>query len=160
MDGSILTADWDQVFFTQTPVTNNYWEIQGHILADDGETVLETFALPALAHGRLEKEAGKGYWEFVRRYMEEGPASVIDIITGYLPIKNQKETLAFSYHRLAFSLGSGFSPFMIMYYLMDYPGRMLAMHYSKIPQWPREIEEQCPVEPNDPYFKDASSNPK
>ncbi|WP_019102444.1 DUF6708 domain-containing protein, partial [Chromobacterium haemolyticum] len=62
LDGSILTADWDQVFFTQTPVTNNYWEIQGHILAEDGETVLETFALPALAHGRLEKEAGKGYW--------------------------------------------------------------------------------------------------
>ncbi len=121
--------------------------------------MLETFALPALAYGLEEKESGKGYWEFIRRYMEDGPASVIDIITGCLPIKDQKETLAFSYHRLAFSLGSAFSPFMIMYYLMDYPGRMLAMHYSKIPQWPREIEEQCPVEPNDPYFKDASSNP-
>ncbi|OQS43865.1 DUF6708 domain-containing protein [Chromobacterium haemolyticum] len=159
LDGSILTANWDEVYFTQARVTSNYWEIQGHILADDGETVLETFALPALAHGLLEKEAVKGYWEFVRRYMEEGPASVIDIITGCLPIKNQKETLAFSYHRLAFSFGSVFSPFMIMYYLMDYPGRILAMHYSKIPQWPREIEEQCPVEPNDPYFKDAASNP-
>ncbi|OQS43864.1 DUF6708 domain-containing protein [Chromobacterium haemolyticum] len=160
LDGSVLTANWDQVFFTQSLVTSKFWEFQGHILAEDRETVLETFALPILAAGPKAKEDFKGYWEFIRRYMEEGPASVIDVITGYLPIKQKKETLAFCYHRVAFSLGSTINPLMLLYYIMYYPGRIPAMHYSKIPQWPREIEEQCPVNPNDPYFKDASSNPK
>ncbi|WP_374422602.1 DUF6708 domain-containing protein [Chromobacterium sp.] len=157
-DSKILTADWDQVFFTQVSVSGKYWEFQCHILDKDGETILETFALPALAYGVEEKEDFKGYWEFIRRYMEEGPASVIDNITACLPIKKKKETLKFSYQRLAYSLG-GPSLFMLLYYTICYPGRILTMHYSKIPQWPREIEEQCPVEPNDPYFKDATSNP-
>ncbi|BBF87231.1 hypothetical protein DLM_3645 [Aquitalea magnusonii] len=43
---------------------------------------------------------------------------------------------------------------------MLYPGRMIAMHFSKIPQWPAEIEAQCRrMEGYDPYFRDASMNP-
>lgn len=37
---------------------------------------------------------------------------------------------------------------------------MITMHFSKIPQWPAEIEAQCPhMEEHDPFFRDASMNP-
>ncbi len=157
-DGTVLTAQWDKLFITQVPVTQRYWEFQCHVLDTDGETILETFALPALGYGERGRDEYKGYWEFIRRYMEEGPASVYNEITGCLPIKQQKEPFSFIYHRLAYSMGS-FHPFILFYYLFDVPGRLLAMHFCKIPQWPAEIDAQCVVEANDPYFKDASSNP-
>lgn len=157
-DGTVLTAQWDKLFITQVPVTQRYWEFQCHVLDTDGETILETFALPALGYGERGREEYKGYWEFIRRYMEEGPASVHDEITGCLPIKQQKEPFSFIYHRLAYSMGA-FHPFILFYYLFDVPGRLLAMHFCKIPQWPAEIDAQCMVEANDPYLKDASSNP-
>lgn len=37
--------------------------------------------------------------------------------------------------------------------------RWLAMRTSKVPRWPAEVEAASPIEPNDPYIKDARSNP-
>jgi hypothetical protein len=157
-DGTVLTTPWDKLFITQVPVTGRDWEFQCHVLAPDGITILETFGLPALGYGEAGREQCKGYWEFIRRYMEEGPARVYDEISGCLPIKQQRETFKFIYHRLAYSVGS-YNPMILGYYGFYGPGRWLAMRYSKIPQWPADIEAQCPVEANDPYFKDASMNP-
>lgn len=157
-DGTVLSVKWDKVFFTQIPVTYGMWDMVGHVLDEDGITVRETFGLPACAMGGWGRERAKGYWEFIRRYMEEGPASVVGVISGCLPIKDKKETLAFSFERIAASLGSYFHPFILAYYLV-YPGRMIAMHFSKIPQWPADIEAQCPrMEGHDPFFRDASMN--
>ncbi len=157
-DGTVLSVKWDKVFFTQIPVTYGMWDMVGHVLDEDGVTVRETFGLPACAMGSWGRERAKGYWEFIRRYMEEGPASVSDVISGCLPIKDKKETLAFSFERIAASLGSYLNPFILFYYIF-YPGRMIAMHFSKIPQWPAEIEAQCPrLEGYDPFFRDASMN--
>ncbi|CAK9886291.1 MAG: hypothetical protein XXXJIFNMEKO3_02719 [Candidatus Erwinia impunctatus] len=38
--------------------------------------------------------------------------------------------------------------------------RYIAMQTSRIPQWPKEIELLCQPEKDDPYFRDASMNPK
>jgi hypothetical protein len=157
-DGTVLSVKWDRVFFTQIPVTYGMWDMVGHVLDGDGVTVRETFGLPACAMGSWGRERAKGYWEFIRRYMEEGPASVSDVISGCLPIKDKKETLAFSFERIAASLGSYLNPFILFYYIF-YPGRMIAMHFSKIPQWPAEIEAQCQrLDGHDPFFRDASMN--
>ncbi|WP_155401784.1 DUF6708 domain-containing protein [Chromobacterium violaceum] len=157
-DGTILSVKWDKVFFTQIPVTYGMWDMVGHVLDEDGVTVRETFGLPACAMGGWGRERAKGYWEFIRRYMEEGPASVSDVISGCLPIKDKKETLAFSFQRIAASLGSYINPLILVYYIF-YPGRMIAMHFSKIPQWPVEIEAQCQrLDGHDPFFRDASMN--
>ncbi|MDW5417068.1 DUF6708 domain-containing protein [Iodobacter sp. CM08] len=157
-DGTVLTTSWDKLFITQVPVTGRDWEFQCHVLAPDGVTILETFGLPALGYGEAGREEYKGYWEFIRRYMEEGPARVYDEIAACLPIKQQRETFKFIYHRLAYSIGP-FNPFIILYYGFFYPGRWLAMRYCKIPQWPADIDAQCPVEANDLYFRDTSMNP-
>lgn len=141
------------------PLTRGAWDIVGHVLDDDGITVRETFALPATTMSGKDRESSKGYWEFIRRYMEEGPASVVDVISGCLPIKDKKETLAFSFERIAAALGSYLNPFILIFYIF-YPGCMIAMHFSKIPQWPAEIEAQCQrVEGHDPFLRDASMNP-
>lgn len=157
-DGSVLSVKWSEVFFTQMPLSRGAWDIVGHVLDKDGITVRETFALPATTMSSKDRESSKGYWEFVRRYMEEGPSSVLDELSVCLPIKDKKETLAFSYKRVALSLGSHLHPFILFYYIF-YPGRVMAMHFSKIPQWPAEIEAQCQrVDGYDPFFKDASMN--
>ena len=157
-DGTVLSVRWDKVFFTQIPVTYGMWDMVGHVLDEDGVTVRETFGLPACAMGSWGRERAKGYWEFIRRYMEEGPASVSGVISGCLPIKDKKETLAFSFERIAASLGSYLNPFILFYYIF-YPGRMIAMYFSKIPQWPAEIEAQCQrLEGYDPFFRDDSMN--
>lgn len=157
-NGTVLSVKWDKVFFTQIPVTYGMWDMVGHILDEDGVTVRETFGLPACAMGSWGRERAKGYWEFIRRYMEEGPASVSDVISGCLPIKDKKETLVFSFQRIAASLGSYLNPLILFYYIF-YPGRMISMHFSKIPQWPVEIEAQCQrLEGYDPFFRDASMN--
>ncbi|MGL6010861.1 MAG: DUF6708 domain-containing protein [Shewanella oncorhynchi] len=167
-DGTVLTTPWDKLFITQVPVTDRFYEFQCHVLAPDGVTILETFALPVLGRGEEGREHDKGYWEFIRRYMEEGPECVYDEITACLPIKQQRETFKFAHYRFIYAIGSLYPfilfylillPFMLMYFVFFYPGRWLAMRYSKIPQWSTAIEAQCPVEANDPYFKDASHNP-
>lgn len=157
-DGTVLSVKWEKVFFTQVRVTNGMWDTVGHVLDEDGITVRETFGLPASGVGVKGRESAKGYWEFIRRFMEEGPASVSGVISGCLPIKDKKETFRFSFERIAASLGSYINPLILVYYAF-YPGRMIAMHFSKIPQWPAEIEAQCQrLDGHDPFFRDASMN--
>ncbi|BBF87229.1 hypothetical protein DLM_3643 [Aquitalea magnusonii] len=131
-DGTVLSAKWDKVFFTQIPVTYGMWDTVGHILDEDGVTVRETFGLPTCGLGREGREVGKGYWDFIPRYMEEGPASVVDVISGCLPIKDKKETLAFSFKRIAAALGSYLNPFILVFYIF-YPGRARLVRIGKYP---------------------------
>ena len=36
----------------------------------------------------------------------------------------------------------------------------MASRTSKIPVWPKEVEDACAIEPGDPYVKDWRNNPK
>ncbi|RQS18427.1 hypothetical protein DIE06_14175, partial [Burkholderia sp. Bp8998] len=49
-NGTVLKAKWDDIFFTlgrcERMAGRQNWDIRGHILDKDGETVRETFALP------------------------------------------------------------------------------------------------------------------
>lgn len=42
-DESVLSSFWDKLYFCLGKLKQNNWEIQAHVLADDKETVLETF---------------------------------------------------------------------------------------------------------------------
>ena len=161
-NGTVLQAKWDDIFFTlgrcKRMVGVQNWDIRGHVLDADGETVRETFALPGddtsidqLKHG----------WEFFRRYMEDGPATIYrdiywchDIATRRESYKAGLATLFFWFngHPIAQILSSPFSFF-------DSLGRWFAMRTSKIPVWPDEIEAQCAIDSFDPYLRDASRNP-
>lgn len=161
VDGSTFSVPWDKVFFCIGRRYQARWSsVQGHVLANDGVTVLETFSLPEVGYGDPDRDVLKHFWEYLRRYMEDGPAQLIDPIKAVLPIAEGRESFMFGIHRML-SMNSivGFVLFLPIYLVM-YPGRWLAMHTSKIPQWPQAIEDQCRIEPGDPYVREASMNPK
>ncbi|MBQ0214017.1 hypothetical protein KAH51_11180, partial [Proteus vulgaris] len=97
-DGSIISVPWKKVFFTTgldyaKSMKNDYY-ISGHVLADDNKTIVDTFCLPA-STGNFELL--KYHWEFIRRYMEEGPENIIQQVEFCLPIANKKESYGFTF---------------------------------------------------------------
>lgn len=155
-NGTVFSAPWDKVFFCLgRGYQPSNWEVQGHMLADDGVTVVETFSLSEWGWGLRDREVLKHFWEYVRRYMEEGPSNLQDRMKAVLDIETKRETFWFGLQRTL-----SMDPFpLVAAYLFIYPGRWLAMRTSRIPVWPAEIEAQCAVAPDDPYVRDASSNP-
>ena len=164
LNGSTYSVPWDSVFFTSglnhRKDANKDYYISGHVLADDGETVIDTICLPATHSDRKQLER---HWEFVRRYMEEGPESVIGVVDFCLPIAKKREGYRFG---LLYLL-SGFNgaplflfPFLfVLAFIFSIP-RYLAMVTSRVPVWPENIESQCQIDKDDPYLVDASSNSK
>lgn len=165
----ILVADWDKLFFTlgrcrRGVEPGQNWDVRGHVLADDGKTVLDTFALSPSYMPESEDglRALKGHWEFVRRYMEDGPKETSQRVEMCVPIDGKRESLAFARQRFY----ANFYPVGLWAWYLLYPlwllcilGRWVAGLTCKPPVWPAEIEAQCRVEPGDPYVRDASTNP-
>jgi len=162
----VLEAEWDKVFFTYGPckvdvAPDTAWDIRGHILAEDSKTVIDTFALGMF---RLESEGDeklRGYWEMIRRYMEEGPKEAYDRITYCDSIYEHHETLKGSLTRMYraashsnITLGVLLSPLWVPFSL----ARWIAGFTCRTPQWPTHIDAACAIEPNDPFIKDASMN--
>lgn len=160
--GGMLSVHWDQIFFTLGRCTggmfNTIRDIRGLILDQDGVTVRDQFALslwsPELDHLR-------GHWEFVRRYMEEGPANVGRQVEFCLPIDGRRETFRASTERV-FAVYSHYPlvywpmwPFNFLHSVV----RWIVMRTCAIPKWPEEIEKSTPVDANDPYAKDSRINP-
>jgi len=161
LNGTVLSVPWDGVFFCLGALPQMRWEVQGHVLDKDGKTVRETFAaFPQIALGEAERGQLMRHWEFIRRYMEEGPRDAYERVKICLPIANQREPIAFGFHRMHVEAGTNVVlslPFAVMA-LVTLPGRWFAMRTSKIPVWPKEIEDACRVDPRDPYVRDASMN--
>jgi hypothetical protein len=163
IDGSVLSVPWDKVFFCLGRCHQpRHWEIQGHVLAEDKTTVIETFALSVYGVGDRDRELLKHHWEFVRRYVEDGAQSVVGFVHFCLPIDRTRESLRFGFQRM-FVDSTGFALPLRLFWLLTnliiLPGRWFAMRTSKVPVWPNEIEDICPAEPGDPYMKDARINP-
>ena len=157
-DGTVMTEDWDKLYFTLTKCRQNViWEVRGHRMAADGETVLETFGLPyadGLVYGT--NSTTWSFWEFVRRYMEEPdelPALAAQV-KDIPDIADKRETYLDGCGRLTKEFGS-FGFLLLPLTLIYAAGRWLATHTSKIPRWPEEIEAECAIEPNDPNVRDA-----
>ena len=161
-DGSVLVANWDDLFFALGRSIylgfQQQWDIRGHVLAADRKTVIETFAF-SIFEG--EQDLVRRHWEYLRRYMEEGPKSIIGIGDMYMPIANQRETAKMSFHRMWANFAQNAVaaivtlPIVVPLWL----GRLFAMRTSKIPVWPVDVEEACRIEPGDPFERDERNNP-
>ncbi|MEC5406254.1 DUF6708 domain-containing protein [Paraburkholderia sp. MPAMCS5] len=162
-NGTLLKAKWRDIFFTlgrcerMAGVQN--WDIRGHVLDKDRETVLDTFALPGdtLAVSQIKHE-----WEFFRRYMEDGPAAIHEDVFWCHDIAERREKYKAGLVTLFFELnGQPVGQFLLSpVYFAASLGRWFAMRTSKIPVWPEDIETQCVIEQDDPYVRDASNNPE
>ena len=162
-DGESRSVPWRDVFFTVVS-GSSLWGIRGHVLADDKVTVVDTFGVGDAgsirshvadpATGQYEyADRVRSHWEFIRRYMEEGPAEASQIVRFCVPVSDRKETPAAAFHR-AFGAFRGSTIFQIVmapFCFWTFLGRLIAIATSKIPQWPAEINAVCAIEPNDPY---------
>ncbi|SQJ22619.1 Uncharacterised protein [Serratia rubidaea] len=167
VDGEVYSAPWDKIFFTTGDCVEykyekrKYHDIRGHVLAEDGKTVLKTFTLPVSAARREELYPN---WEFVRRYMEEGPEAVADVLQLMPPVEGRREGIGFGYWYLMFSASYGAPlpvvPFLMVLYLTAWPFRVFAMYSCKIPRWSKEVDAQCEIAADDPWDISAAQNPR
>ncbi|WP_065187180.1 DUF6708 domain-containing protein [Enterobacter cloacae] len=164
LNGSTYSVPWDNVFFTtglsHRKDANKDYYISGHVLADDNKTVIDTFCLPATHSDRKQLER---HWEFVRRYMEEGPESVIGVVDFCLPIAKKREGYRFGLLYLLSGFNGAplflFPLLFVLAFIFSVP-RYLAMVTSRVPVWPVSIESLCGFDKDDPYRVDASGNPE
>lgn len=167
-DGSVLSVPWEDIYFTLDYDFSyfRFWHIHGHVLADDRETVLETFVLG------MSGDVDPGglqllhrHWEFFRRYMAEGPESVAGYVRNAMPIDGKRESFRSGYevimselrhdHPIADVIRFVLWPFFFLQSLV----RWVVMRTSKMPRWPDEIEAVNQVATDDPYNIDARINP-
>ena len=161
-DGTVLSVPWDDLFFTFNKGPY-YWNIRGHVLDADGVTVKETFAFPMFGD---KKDILVEYWEFVRRYMEDGPAKLIGHDIGKVeichPLVGRKE--GFKVGMLVIYAQLWFLPivFWILSPFLTLCGifRYLANLTCDGPEWPKRVLDTCVIEPGDPHERDARHNPR
>ncbi|MFK3663510.1 DUF6708 domain-containing protein [Scandinavium sp. NPDC088450] len=165
--GDVLSIPWQDLRFVLTSGKNftiTEWTIVGCVIGDDGDTITRTFPLPInLSQG---PEVILMYWEFIRCYMEEGDEylqDLADTVPWCPPIEKQKEGWLFGFFylskqlfgRLGLMVNALQIPF---FFVISFP-RWLVMKTSKIPVWPKEIEDACQPDKNDPVNKGAEHNP-
>jgi len=162
LDGTVLSVPWDKVFFTLgrgKGLSAASWDVRGLVLDADGETVRETFAF-SIVTGREVNAVG--HWEFLRRYMEEGPAAVIDTVRFCMPVDGRREPVGVSSERIFANDAQAPGIMRLLMYpfnLLHAWARMLVMRTSRIPRWPVEVAATLTVAVGDPYIRDASINP-
>ncbi|HEY4311289.1 MAG TPA: DUF6708 domain-containing protein [Pirellulales bacterium] len=161
-NGTVFQAKWDDIFFTlgrcERMVGIQNWDIRGHVLDKDRETILETFALPG---DDTNIDQLKQAWEFFRRHMEDGPATIYRDVYWCHDIAERREKFKAGLTTMLFSFNGHPIAQILSYpfFFFEALGRWFAMRTSKIPAWPAEVEAQCKVDPFDPNLRDASHNP-
>jgi hypothetical protein len=167
-NGTVMTEDWGKLYFTLCRLSPyrdvEEWEVRGHRMAEDGVTVLETFGLPFQTTMNTSRSTSLTWslWEYIRSYMEEPEAlpALVGQIEEVIDIADKRESFGVCYNRhcdnagclveiLAFFIIIPLSLFYVM-------GHWIANYTSRIPKWPKEIEDECQIEIDDPYVCEAA----
>jgi hypothetical protein len=156
-DGTVLSASWDQLYFTLGHMAQwNDWEVRAHVLDPDKSTVRESFALSYV--GSLstasDQDFVRAHWEFIRRYMEDGPQAVSDQVQFCMPVDGRRESFGVGMERVFANIaGASFPLYCLLFPFCLVVGwfRWIAMRTSEIPQWPADVEASGAIEPGDVY---------
>jgi hypothetical protein len=157
-NGTVMVEDWDKLIFCLAPpLFLGEQIVNGFRMAEDGDTVLDNFAMPFYAD--KDEPMLLSQWEFVRRYMEE-PKELPHLagqVESVSDIAERRETWFAGFKRLMLTYTGGFPILVLLFfplYAFNSIGRWLAMQTCTIPVWPEEVERECQIEPNDPYLRD------
>ena len=163
-DGTTLSVPWDDIFFTLGKMASE-WEVRGHVLDGDRTTVRATFALSCVrvlndydtnpnTRKFSDQDFVRGHWEFIRRYMEDGPQTLTSQVEFCMPLDGRRETAMGGVHRILANFAGGSLPLLLVAFpfcAITSMFRIVAMRTSKIPQWPKDVEDACKIEPGDPF---------
>ena len=164
-DGTVLKMGWGDIFWTihGHAVLTKEGFVMGHVMGDDRKIIKESFALSKVT---TVDAAGvqdlKDHFEFFRRYMEDGPGPVLDALKPtpliLLPgIDKARESWTFGWERLTLNM-NGWAILQALFQVFFLPMsvfRWIVMRTSKIPQWPQWVEDECRIEPGDPWVRDG-----
>lgn len=168
-NGSVLKAAWEDIYWTiyghGVGVEDLF--VAGHLLNPSDNTVQETFGLSTVTAGPAGEENLKALFEFFRLYMEKGPEQVLKALRPtplvMLPgIHKQKESWRFGWEYITLNL-KGFPLLQLLMQIFLLPMslfRWVAMRTSKIPQWPQWVEDECRIDPDDPWIRDERHSAK
>jgi hypothetical protein len=157
-DGAVMCATWDEIYFTQTANSEGIMDsaqLKGCVMAEDGETVLAKFAFGTQCEdheGTLEQ------WEFIKRYMNDGPKNLVKNVKFCVPSGKREgfftgfERISAHFPKILWIPAIPFSLYLAFW-------RFLIMRSCKVPVWPKEVEDACVIERDDPFTKDYQSNP-
>lgn len=165
-DGTVYSAPWGDIHFTLGEMEGlQEYEVRGHILDSCTKNVQETFPLSYASSmpvpdertypgDYLKHDLVRSHWEFIRRYMEDGPQSVSSQVQFCMPIDGRRESAKVGIERTFANIAS--APYILYLVLWPYCAvvsvlRLIAMRSSKIPTWPEEVEASCEIDPDDPY---------
>lgn len=164
LDGTTISVPWDEIFFTLGKM-GTQWEVRGHVLDADRDTVRATFALscvrvlsdPDIDPGTKQfsnQDLVRSHWEFIRRYMEEGPKHLSGQVQFCMPVDGRRESAKGGAQRVF----ANFAEAPVLLWLVVFPlcaiislFRILAMRTSRIPSWPKNIDEVCIIAVDDPF---------
>ncbi|TDM08508.1 MAG: hypothetical protein C4K60_03460 [Ideonella sp. MAG2] len=165
-DGTVLKAGWADFYWTiyntKLGLGGGDLNVMGHLLDKDGVKVKESIGLSLVDAGESGKQNQLMFFEFFRRYMEQGPEPVLEALKPMplimLPgIDHEKESWFFGWELLTASL-KGMPVLQLLLQVFFLPislFRWLVMRTSKIPQWPQWVEDECRIEPGDPWERDG-----
>jgi hypothetical protein len=169
-DGGIVSVPWDRAFFHIGQAVGEDTEflrdIRCHVV-DDNDKILDTFAV---GHYFDDEHKIRSVFEFIRRYMEEGPENVFEDPSAkaakiaddlVVPLRRIDLSVTPSL-RNCFNWVVAAMPerwfearyVLIPLYAPLFLCRWLVFKTCRVPKWPAEIDAESRIEPNDPYRLD------
>lgn len=165
--GGILSVPWDKAFFyierkPRTGIPRTARRLIRCLVLDDDGQVFDTFSVGKhlvlafdedSAPGRLLMDELRQYFEFYRRFMEEGPSSVPPVTVFLSPDVSFRNTLKMYFGGTSDDIRSGNPLFWLLVAIMALPTFLQAtLHYltqltCREPVWPEEVERACTPRP-------------
>jgi len=155
--GGVLTVPFDEVFWhVGTGLQHTFLrDVRGHVM--DGNRIRDTFTVGHYFDD-TQPERVAGLWEFIRRYMDEGPDAVAEHPLDRCIDLSMTPSWTNCYLWAAASMGGNFQSLRSVLFFLYYPivglltlGRWLTLNSCKSPQWPAEIEAESQVASDDPH---------
>lgn len=148
-EGAVRVPWDDAVFYIGRGTTQDFLRDLRCSIVED-RVVKRTFAI---GHYFDDEQKIKGIWEFVRRYMENGPEAVVDSIDDRQMNLSVKPCWRNCYLFVAASLGPAMlgARFVLMPLLLPLVlCRWLVLKSCCMPKWPQWVEDECAIDANDP----------
>jgi len=146
----VVTVPWDEGFFHIGRGMRETFlnDIRCHVM--DGDVVKQTFAI---GHYFDDERVVRALWEFIRRYMEDGPdATGLPPHRRYIGLSMRPSLFNCYFIVIASASTSPFIGWALMPLLAPLIlCRWLVLNTCSVPRWPEEIERASEIAADDPH---------